>query len=151
MTKLDITVDGDSPYHYQGAYASMDLNDVISPDIENSYIQQNLPVRRQSLIVYHDKMRNSNEHMHKRHSSLILSPKDRQYLNTRLSNSKSLSFVHSQPLSIQTTPQHQCMENVSPTTSSSSGTDISMETLYEEQVTAQSPRQQMKTSKFIGT
>jgi hypothetical protein len=171
MSQLDITVkESHSPYQYQGAYKRpVDLNEendlIISPDIENSYIQQNLPVRRQSLIVYHDKMKNSNEHsmQHKRHSSLILSQKDKQSLNTRLSNSKSFNSITPPALSIQTTTTTTRKtitdENASPTTSNSSssgGTEFSMDTLYEDQATTTtttttpSPRQQMKTPKFIG-
>ncbi|KAG2213821.1 hypothetical protein INT47_001090, partial [Mucor saturninus] len=44
--------------------------DLISADIEKSYIRQNLPIRRQSLIVYHDQLHASNEP--KRHSSMLV-------------------------------------------------------------------------------
>ncbi|KAG2235330.1 hypothetical protein INT48_004949 [Thamnidium elegans] len=81
-------VNEESPYNYQGGF------DLISAEVENSYIQQNLPIRRQSLIVYHDKMRSSNEP--KRHSSLnIDTTPEKLHINTRLlSNSKSLNSVH---------------------------------------------------------
>jgi hypothetical protein len=123
MTNLDITILNDgSPYQYhQGAYKrntfmlttnnnTTDVNIaenndlmILSPETENSYIQQNLPVRRQSLIVYHDRMRCRDEEEQKkkapkRHSSLyILSTSDsnnRSFFNARLSNSKSLNSVH---------------------------------------------------------
>ncbi|KAI9263000.1 hypothetical protein EDC94DRAFT_608026 [Helicostylum pulchrum] len=84
-------VNEESPYNYQGGF------DLISADVENSYIKQNLPIRRQSLIAYHDKMRSSNEP--KRHSSLnIDTAPEKLHINTRLlSNSKSLNSVHIEP------------------------------------------------------
>ncbi|KAI8891169.1 hypothetical protein K501DRAFT_281311, partial [Backusella circina FSU 941] len=82
-----------SPYIHQGAYRRslvlssdediIDYDKLISPDIKSSYIQQNLPVRRQSLQVYHNRRRsisdepqgdyqyhNRNSRSPKRHSSL---------------------------------------------------------------------------------
>ncbi|GAA5812901.1 hypothetical protein MFLAVUS_006362 [Mucor flavus] len=84
-------VNEESPYNYQAEF------DLISADVENSYIKQNLPIRRQSLIAYHDKMRSSNEP--KRHSSLnIDTAPEKLHINTRLlSNSKSLNSVHIEP------------------------------------------------------
>lgn len=72
---------------YQGGF------DLISADIEESYIRQNLPIRRQSLIVYHDQLNASNEP--KRHSSLVLST-DKMLL-MKLSSSKSLNSVEPPP------------------------------------------------------
>lgn len=84
-------VNEEIPYNYQAEF------NLISADVENSYIKQNLPIRRQSLIAYHDKMRSSNEP--KRHSSLnIDTAPEKLHINTRLlSNSKSLNSVHIEP------------------------------------------------------
>jgi hypothetical protein len=82
-----------SPYKHQGAYRRsfvisseediIDFDKLISPDIKSSYIQQNLPVRRQSLQVYQNirklvsddsygdcEYRNESPRSPKRHSSL---------------------------------------------------------------------------------
>lgn len=68
---------------YQGGF------DLISADIEKSYIRQNLPIRRQSLIVYHDQLHASNEQ--KQASNLLVSTD--KPLSHKLSGSKSLNFV----------------------------------------------------------
>jgi hypothetical protein len=83
-------------------------DDPISPEVENSYIQQNLPIRRQSLIVYHDKLKAESEqeieeqeieeqpHIRKRHLSLNFTcfyRTEKQPI-TRLYSSKSLTAIY---------------------------------------------------------
>lgn len=169
MSNFNITVrDDDSPYQFQGAYdrntfySPVDFNNnTVSPDIENSYIQQNLPVRRQSLIVYHDKMKKSNEQHHKRHSSLILptTGNNKLHLNKGLSNSKSLNFVSNQSTTRISRDDDSHTASPSTTNSISSwGTDFSMDTLFEDSVLLQTQKQQQESElqaqksppKFIG-
>lgn len=157
MSNFNITVrDDNSPYQFQGAYdrttfySPVDFNNnTVSPDIENSYIQQNLPVRRQSLIVYHDKMKKSNEQHHKRHSSLILptTRNNKLHLNKGLSNSKSLNFVSNQSLTTKVFRDDDS-NTASPSTTnsiSSGGTDFSMDTLFEDSVLLQTQKQQQES------
>lgn len=179
MSKLNETAaiaeeDHCSPcHHHQGAYKNdfslpsptSNYSDTeISPDVENSYIQQNLPVRRQSLIVYHDKLRNEN--MLKQQQSDPQSPKRHSSLNfpaavaaegtaeerkSRLYNSKSLSAIHSKnddyrksrvpnpPLTIEIThPDSPASTSIS---SSNSPFELSMDTLFEEDRSPLSPSQ----------
>lgn len=92
-------------------------DDQMSPEVENSYIQQNLPIRRQSLIAYHDKLRAESEQEveeraqpRKRHSSLnftCLYGREKQH-NSRLYNSKSLTAIND--LS-STDLQQDCVKN----------------------------------------
>ncbi|KAI9487767.1 MAG: hypothetical protein EXX96DRAFT_554588 [Benjaminiella poitrasii] len=115
----EIVINHKSPYHHQGAYVlhlPIIDNDrpEISPNIQNSYIQQNLPVRRQSLIAYHDKLKSDQSPSHpssqdedpqasppKRQSSLhfdgstiaVVDKRD----DNKLSNSKSLNSIGSLP------------------------------------------------------
>lgn len=158
-----------SPYHHhQGAYKNdfslpsptSNYSDAeISPDIENSYIQQNLPVRRQSLIVYHDKLRNENmlkqqqldPQSPKRHSSLnfpaavAAEEGTAEERKSRLYNSKSLNAIHSKnddyrksrvpnpPLSIEITHPNSPAASTSISSSTShSPFELSMDTLFEE-------------------
>lgn len=161
MSKLnELTIiedDQSSPYRHQGAYKNdfslpsptSNYSDAeISPDIENSYIQQNLPVRRQSLIVYHDKLRSENLLKQQQSEPQLepQSPERRSSLNfpavvaatteegkCRLYNSKSLSAIHNKneeyrksrmpnpPLSIEIThPDSSITTTTTPATMSSS-------------------------------
>ncbi|KAL9538473.1 hypothetical protein MBANPS3_010907 [Mucor bainieri] len=174
-----------SPYHHhQGAYKNdfslpsptSNYSDAeISPDIENSYIQQNLPVRRQSLIVYHDKLRNEN--MLKQQQSDPQSPKRHSSLNfpaavavegtvderkSRLYNSKSLNAIHSKnedyrksrvpnpPLTIEIThPNSPASTSISSCASNTSPFELSMDTLFEEDRSPLSSSQQAQAQQQL--
>ncbi|KAI7908344.1 uncharacterized protein BX663DRAFT_493874 [Cokeromyces recurvatus] len=109
-----------SPHQHKGTYmlhsSVIDCNkpEEISLDVQNSYIQQNLPVRRQSLVVYHDKLRSekhSSQHStsssfqdveeenlnspHQKYSSLIFNSTAIEKYN-KISASKSLNSIYSQ-------------------------------------------------------
>lgn len=72
---------------YQGGF------DLISADIEKSYVRQNLPIRRQSLIVLHDQLNASNEP--KLHSEFVVSTD--KPVCIKLSNIKTLNHVAPTP------------------------------------------------------
>ncbi|KAL7319293.1 RHO1 GDP-GTP exchange protein 2, variant 3 [Mucor circinelloides] len=172
-----------SPYHHQGAYkndfslpspASNYSDAEISPDIENSYIQQNLPVRRQSLIVYHDKIRNENmlkqqqsdPQSPKRHSSLnfpttVAAEEMTEERKSRLYNSKSLNAIHSKsedyrksrmpypPLTIEITHPESSASTSTLSCASNSPFELSMDTLFEEDRSPLSPSQQAQVQQQL--
>lgn len=63
--------------------------DMISDDIENNYIRQNLPIRRQSLVAYHDRTRSAP----KRTPSLDETT-EKLHISTRLHCKSFNSTVH---------------------------------------------------------
>ncbi|KAK4516002.1 uncharacterized protein ATC70_010963 [Mucor velutinosus] len=173
-----------SPYHHhQGTYKNefslpsptSNYSDAeISPDIENSYIQQNLPVRRQSLIVYHDKLRSEN--MLKQQQSDPQSPKRHSSLNfpvavapegtteerkSRLYNSKSLNAIHSKnedyrksrvpnpSLTIEITHPDSSASTTVSSCASNSPFELSMDTLFEEDRSPLSPSQQAQAQQQL--
>lgn len=149
----------------------------ISPDLENCYIRQNLPVRRQSLVVYHDKLRSEQQQCQDEDDDFAENlPPTRHYSlnylssmtdtnnkprnnNSRLYTSKSLSAIHSgsnnknriQLSVIITQPDSQSdfSSSATSTESPSYDTGTPMHTLYEESVSTQSNKQQ-SMPKFIG-
>ena len=109
----------------------------IPEDVENSYIRQNLPVRRQSLIVYRDKLKNEEDTKKKLNSQTIPGT-----MTNRLYNSKSMNSISSKkqdrapnpPLSIQTDFQ-TTQSSISISSSGSSNRspqDLFLGTLFEE-------------------
>lgn len=150
MTKSN-TAEKENPYQYhQGGYSNnnMPTEIIISADIDNSYIQQNLPVRRQSLIVYHERK----EQLPKRHTSLYnISSINKS--EKKISCSRSFNSVHAistatgrnkpPPLVIE----HNTNSTSSTSSSGSSNSGIfAMDSLLEESTR----KQQSKAPKFIG-
>ncbi|OBZ85725.1 Rho1 guanine nucleotide exchange factor 1 [Choanephora cucurbitarum] len=117
--------------------ALIDSLSEIPEDVENSYIRQNLPVRRQSLIVYRDKLKNEEDTKKKLNSQTIPGT-----MTNRLYNSKSMNSISSKkqdrapnpPLSIQTDFQ-TTQSSISISSSGSSNRspqDLFLGTLFEE-------------------
>ncbi|KAI8066976.1 uncharacterized protein B0P05DRAFT_553060 [Gilbertella persicaria] len=132
--------------------ATLEDTSEITEEIKDSYIRQNLPVRRQSLIVYQDKLRSEQQdEQPKRHASMM-DLSTAPHTTNRLYNSKSMNSLspkkHNRPnppLSIQIDSQTIQTSNSSQSSGSSSS-DFFMDTLFEEE--PQQPSQRIP--RFIG-
>ncbi|CEP14903.1 hypothetical protein [Parasitella parasitica] len=159
------------PYHQKDVYKRgfSNYSDAeISPEVANSYIQQNLPVRRQSLIVYHDKIKNENLSKQQQSDLPAVSGTTEERKGRRLHNSKSLlnemhngnrdywkSRMPNPPLTIQITHSDSSADKVSSASvcSKSSPFELCMDTLFEEECPSQLPSPSQPrhlVPKFIG-
>lgn len=94
MDKAVIIEEG-SPYQFQGAYR----RNVLTPDIENCYLKQNLPVRRQSLQAYQQTKRRSSQDDHVQQSNLqekLLRQRRRCVSNPSLLSALPIKETHRQ-------------------------------------------------------
>ncbi|KAI8355573.1 hypothetical protein BD560DRAFT_407214 [Blakeslea trispora] len=133
----------------------------IPADIEDSYIRQNLPVRRQSLIVYRDKIKSERDTKKKLNSQTIPGTATNRLYNSKSMNSlcsKKQNRVPNPPLSIQTDFQTiQSSNSISSSGSSNrSPQDLFLGTLFEEnpqeseQLQQHQQQSSQRVTRFIG-
>ncbi|ORE10064.1 Dbl homology domain-containing protein [Rhizopus microsporus var. microsporus] len=102
-----VIIEEGSPYQYQGAYR----RNVLTPDIENCYLKQNLPVRRQSLQAYQQTKRRSSQDDHVQQSNLqekLLRQRRRCVSNPSLLSALPIKETHRQSTA------HKLVGNIHP-------------------------------------
>ncbi|CAO3659833.1 hypothetical protein G6F70_001390 [Rhizopus microsporus] len=90
-----VIIEEGSPYQFQGAYR----RNILTPDIENCYLKQNLPVRRQSLQAYQQTKRRSSQDDHVQQSNLqekLLRQRRRCVSNPSLLSALPIKETHRQ-------------------------------------------------------